>query len=220
MISAVKEMLEDGFLTRNITAITKGLEGQSDSLANIAFGDSRRKLLFESYKYTLAPFMGLDLSPEEAIELDNVKESMYRTEAEKDEYQLECNQGTGYTIKSSIYQENNLSVANRIKSIRTVLDEEDEQSKEKIAPKIENERKKGNEPNLAELYKPLHTRPMALLDKMVDGNYFVELKIVRKDIKKQPANKQEGKGLRKMFQFLNPLQRKVNNNSQEKEEAA
>ena len=177
MIAGTYEILENSITTSKILSIS-GLGSQKEALVNIEFGNIRKKLLYESYKRTLKSYIGIPLTFEE-----------YKTHIEKKEKAssliISPNPiGDDYDAKEPIYEENNLDIIGKLKSIKDKLDKEDLRELQKVDYEIRKNQAKSKNKDLETYYKNLNVKPWIFIDKMVDGNKVTELVLVRLDLTK------------------------------------
>ncbi len=173
MIANIPEILESSFCSKRIASISLGMENVQDALANIKFFDTKRKLLFESYRLGLKSTMGIPLTKEEFSELEERRKSLYGLMSSK-------SQNIGeFDIKEPKYKENNTSVIDKLKSIKQRLDKEDKKELLKIDKSIEKSEKKNKEVDIRTLYSRLNVRPMKFISALIDGKRVTRLAIVR-----------------------------------------
>jgi hypothetical protein len=173
MIANIPEILESSFCSKRIASISLGMENVQDALANIKFFDTKRKLLFESYRLGLKSTMGIPLTKEEFSELEERRKSLYGLMSSKSK-----NIGE-FDIKEPKYKENNTSVIDKLKSIKQRLDKEDKKELLKIDKSIEKSEKKNKEVDIRTLYSRLNVRPMKFISALIDGKRVTRLAIVR-----------------------------------------
>ncbi len=172
MIANIPEILEKSFSVKSLVSISTGFENQKEALANIKFFDTKRKLLYESYRQGLKLSMGIPLSKEEFKILERRKKQLFELIVKESENTEE------YEIKEANYQENNINIVDRIKAIKKSLDEKDEKKMQQTQKQIE----KGKDVDLKQLYSNLFVRPIKFLNTIIDGKKVTKLVIVKEPI--------------------------------------
>ena len=173
MIANIPEILESSFCSKRIASLSLGLENQKEALANIKFFDTKRRLVYESYRLALKTTMGNPLSSDEFIELEERKKSLFSLIAKKSQNIAD------YDIKEPKYKENNTSVIDKLKSIKQRLDKKDKKEIVGIEKTIDRKEKKGKPVDIRSLYSKLNVRPMKFINAVVDGKKVLTLAIVR-----------------------------------------
>ena len=154
-------ILDNSFTTRNLASLSLGLENQVDALANIEFSNTKRNLVYESYKKALANVLGLPLDRVEFKKLEMLKDKLYSLEVKN-------NNGI-FEIKNSKFKQNNKSVIDKLKEIKRKIEKEDSEKLDRINKKLEKKLKKGDKPDSKLLYKNLNIRPLKFI-KSITGN--------------------------------------------------
>ena len=182
MIANIPEILESSFCVKSLVSMTMGMENQAEALANIKFSDTKKRLLYESYKHGLKSVMGLSLTNQEFKELEQRKRKLFSMIVKKDKDKKE------YEVKESNFKENNTGVIAKLKAIKARLDKEDKIELQHIDKKITKQEKKNQPVNIEKLYSNLSVRPMKFFSTIVNGKKITKLVIVREEIAKLDKN--------------------------------
>lgn len=182
MIANIPEILESSFCVKSLVSMSMGMEGQAEALANIKFSDTKKRLLYESFKHGLKSVMGLPLTSQEFKELEKRKRKIFSMTVTKEEDKK------NFEVKESKYKENNTSVIARLKAIKARLDKEDKDELEHINKKIEKQEKKQQPVDIEKLYSNLSVRPMRFLNTIVNGKKITKMVIVKEEIAKVNKN--------------------------------
>ena len=173
-------ILENAFMTRNLASLSLGLENQTEALANIEFSNTKRNLLYESYKKALSAVIGLPLDRDEFKKLEMLKEKLYSMEVKqiKDSYE----------IKSPKYKENNKNLIDKLKEIKKKIEKEDKEKLERANKKLEKKLRKGENVNGELLYKNLNVRPIKFV-KSLSSSKFDTLVLINPNNEKETIRK-------------------------------
>ena len=182
MIANIPEILESSFCVKSLVSMTMGMENQAESLANIKFSDTKKRLLYESYKHGLKSVMGIPLTSQEFKELEQRKRILFSMIVKKDKDKKE------YEVKESNFKENNTGVIAKLKAIKARLEKEDKSELQHIDKKITKQEKKNQPVNIEKLYSNLSVRPMKFFSTIVNGKKITKLVIVREEIAKLDKN--------------------------------
>lgn len=206
MIANIPEILEHSFAVKNLVSISVGLENQKEALSNLEFADSRKQLLYESYKYALQRTMGLPLDKKEFTKLQQRKNALFGMIVSRDK------ERKSFEVKAAKRKENQVAVVDKLIAIKNKIAKEQEEKKQELIKKtmpikhspvidkllvIKKKRENGIEQTnnissvkLANFYKNLSVRPMKFKTIIENGLKTTKLVLVKEDlIKKESVKK-------------------------------
>ena len=173
MIKNLPVLLEHSFIVKRLTSMSAGMENQADANAAIEFHEQRQKAILEASKTATKHLMGLPLTMDQDKRLEQLKEKRFGLRYSKD-------QVTGnLDAYESDKQENNLTIAKRLREIKYKVEKREQSKLDRIDRKIDRVTSKGKSVSLSNLYKNLNVRPMKFISSMIDGKKTTRLVLTR-----------------------------------------
>ncbi len=174
LLANIPEILEHSFLVRRLHSISIGMQERVDYEGDMAFEESRRKIIAEASKEALKSVVGTPLSIKEFKELEVRKVHILGDSIEKSK-----DIKGGFDVKKAKNKENNISIIDKIKQIKKEVDKRNQKKLEKVEARIDKLKQEGKEIDVRKLYSRIDVRPMKFISAMQNGKEISKLVIVR-----------------------------------------